>query len=61
MVGAVKFRIPCSRRGEATGEAKMFESDLAQSFGPEEAHRIAYSDELCVGSSHFGGGKPAKR
>ena len=32
-----------------TGESKSFEAELAQSFGPEEAHRIVYSDELCMG------------
>ena len=39
-----------------TGESKSFEAELAQSFGPEEAHRIVYSDELCMGSSTFGSG-----
>ena len=29
-----------------TGELKSFESDLAKSLGPEEAHRIAYSESL---------------
>lgn len=38
-----------------TGEMPKFERDLAQTFGPEEAHRIAYSDELCAGQSTFGG------
>ena len=41
-----------------TGEAKSFEAELAQAFGPEDAHRIAYSDELCMGSSTFGGYRP---
>lgn len=44
----------------ATGEMKSFEGELAQSFGPEEAHRIVYSDELCMGSSTFGGSRPKK-
>lgn len=43
-----------------TGEAKSFEAELAQSFGPEEAHRIVYSDELCMGTSTFGGHRPKK-
>ncbi len=44
-----------------TGETKNFEGELAQSFGPEEAHRIVYSDELCMGSSTFGGGPRSKK
>jgi hypothetical protein len=28
-------------------EMAPFEAELAQTFGPEEAHRIAYSDDLC--------------
>ncbi|MBX3208578.1 MAG: hypothetical protein KF764_26330 [Labilithrix sp.] len=43
-----------------TGENRNFEADLAQSFGPEEAHRIVYSDELCMGASVFGGSRPKK-
>jgi hypothetical protein len=38
-----------------TGESSKFESELAQAFGPEEAHRIVYSDELCQQTSTFGG------
>lgn len=46
----------------ATGASKAFEDDLAQSFGPEEAHRIVYSGEICMGTSTFGGRrKPKKR
>ncbi len=41
-----------------TGELKQFENDLAQSVGPEDAHRIAFSDELCVGHSTWGGHGP---
>lgn len=40
-----------------TGEGSSFEADLARSFGPEEAHRIALSDELCASNNHLGGGK----
>ncbi len=40
----------------ATGEAKALEDDLAKSYGPEEAHRLVYSDELCFGHSTFGSG-----
>ena len=43
-----------------TGEMASFEAELAQAFGPEEAHRIVYSDELCMGSSTFGGSRPRK-
>lgn len=40
-----------------TSEGASFEADLARSFGPEEAHRIALSDELCASNNHLGGGK----
>lgn len=43
-----------------TGELSQFETDLAQSFGPEEAHRLAFSDEMCAGQSTFGGPGPRK-
>jgi hypothetical protein len=43
-----------------TGANKRFEDELAQSFGPEEAHRIAYSGELCVGQHTFGGSAQKK-
>jgi ferric-dicitrate binding protein FerR (iron transport regulator) len=38
-----------------TGESKAFEEELAQSFGPEEAHRIVFSDELCMDGNVFQG------
>ena len=41
-----------------TGEMGKFEADLAQSFGPDEAHRLAYSDKMCAGHSTFGGPGP---
>lgn len=41
-----------------TGELKQFENDLAQSVGPEDAHRIVFSDEICVGHSTWGGHGP---
>jgi ferric-dicitrate binding protein FerR (iron transport regulator) len=46
-----------------TGASKDFEAELAQSFGPDEAHRIVYSDELCMGSHTYGGGerRPPKK
>lgn len=44
-----------------TGENKSFEGDLAQSFGPAEAHRIAYADGLCASTSVFGGPGPREK
>jgi hypothetical protein len=44
-----------------TAEPKAFEQDLAQTFGPEEAHRLAYGDGLCMGSSTFGGPGPREK
>ena len=41
-----------------TGEMKAFETDLAQSLGPEEAHRVAFADGMCMGRSTYGGGGP---
>jgi hypothetical protein len=44
-----------------TGENARVEADLAQTFGPEEAHRLAYADGLCTQTSHFGGPGPRKK
>lgn len=44
-----------------TTEMKTFESDLAQSLGPEEAHRVAYADGMCMGHSTFGGPGPREQ
>lgn len=53
--GALEAQHPVFRIFYAlTGELKAFESELAQSFGPEEAHRIAFSEELCVNQSTWG-------
>lgn len=41
-----------------TAEQKLFENDLAQSLGPEDAHRVTFSDELCMGQSTWGGHGP---
>lgn len=41
-----------------TGESKLFESELAQTFGPEEAHRLTFSDEMCAGRSTWRGRAP---
>lgn len=47
-----------------TQEGAHFEAELAESFGPEEAHRIAFAPELCATSSSFTfgptGSKPEK-
>ncbi len=40
-----------------TNANRAFESDLAKTFGPEEAHRLAFHDEMCQGTSAWGGGK----
>ena len=42
-----------------TNANKVFEGDLAKSFGPEEAHRLAMSDDMCSQNSRWGGGKKA--
>lgn len=44
-----------------TTEMARFEAELAQSLGPEEARRIAFSEDLCVQSSTFGNGRPSKK
>lgn len=44
-----------------TSEMKSFEGDLAESMGPEQAHRVAFSDSLCAGRSTFGGPGPRKK
>ena len=36
---------------------KNFEADLAKSFGPDEAHRLAMSEDMCNSNSRWGGGK----
>ncbi|MEA2753639.1 MAG: hypothetical protein QOI41_7782 [Myxococcales bacterium] len=41
-----------------TAEAKLFETDLAQSLGPEEAHRVTYAEGMCMHTSIFGGPGP---
>ena len=40
-----------------TGANKAFEGELAKSFGPEEAHRLALSDDMCKSTHRWGGGK----
>ena len=36
-----------------TGEMSSFESDLAKTFGADEAHRIAYSSDLCFQANSY--------
>ncbi len=43
-----------------TGESKAFERDLADKFGADEAHRLAFDKNLCMGKSTFGGARPEK-
>jgi len=40
-----------------TGANKAFEADLAQAFGPEEAHRLVHASEMCNSDNRWGGGK----
>jgi len=40
------------------GAMERLQSDLGSSFGPEEAHRLAFADELGSCSSSWGGGPP---
>ena len=40
-----------------SGANKAFEGDLAAALGPEEAHRLAMSDDMCSHHSTWGGGK----
>lgn len=44
-----------------TGELGAFEADLAQTFGPEEAKRLAYAKGMCAGHSTFGGPGPREK
>lgn len=44
-----------------TGAMSAFETDLAESLGPEEAKRLAYSKHLCAGHSTFGGPGPRSK
>jgi ferric-dicitrate binding protein FerR (iron transport regulator) len=41
-----------------TAERKLFESELAQSLGPDEAHRVTFADGMCMHTSSFGGPGP---
>ena len=41
----------------SVNQMKVFEDELAKSVGHEEAHRIAYSDGLCMGRHTWGGRK----
>jgi hypothetical protein len=43
-----------------TGEQRTLEDDLAQSFGPDEAHRLVTADAFCGWSSTWNGPGPRK-
>jgi hypothetical protein len=43
-----------------TGETANVEADLAESLGPEDAHRIAVARELCGYTSTHGGGSSSR-
>ena len=38
-----------------TSANAQFEADLAKTLGPEEAHRVTFSEEACAWKSHWGG------
>jgi len=40
-------------------EPMLFEAELAEAFGPEEAHRLVYSDRLCFNQSMHRFAKPS--
>jgi hypothetical protein len=40
-------------------EAGRFEQELAEAFGPEEAHRITFSPDMCFSSSVYQLGRPS--
>jgi hypothetical protein len=44
-----------------TGENARFEADLARSFGPAEAHRLAFDDAMCAQESWIGGDPPSPK
>ncbi len=52
---------PLTRMMVASGQQlKIFEDELAKTMGPEEAHRLAFADGLCMGLSTWGGEPPKK-
>jgi hypothetical protein len=40
-----------------TAATGVVESELAKTYGPDDAHRLAYADDICASSSRWGGGK----
>lgn len=40
---------------------KTLEEELSKSYGPEEAHRLAFDPAMCGGSSSFRSGRPPKK
>jgi hypothetical protein len=43
-----------------TGEMQSYQADLAQAFGPDEAHRIAFADAACKSTHSSSGPGPRK-
>lgn len=41
-----------------TGESEKFQNDLARTFGPDEAHRLAFANGMCAVQAEFGGSSP---
>lgn len=44
-----------------TGESKAFEAELAQSLGPEEAHRVTFAEDMCMSQSTWSGRRRDKK
>ena len=44
-----------------SGDNARFEADLARSFGPAEAHRLAFDDAMCAQESWIGGDPPSPK
>lgn len=40
-----------------TSANQAFEQDLAKTFGPDEAHRLAFSEDMCTSNNRWGAGK----
>jgi hypothetical protein len=44
-----------------TAEMPLYEADLAQALGPEEAHRVAFSPESCKAQTSYAGHGPRNK
>jgi hypothetical protein len=56
-VNELTARKGTTRRAVA-GSMATFENDLAKSFGPDDAHRIAFDEHLGMCSGTYGGAPP---